>query len=172
MRQRECHAFCGCEAVFAIKNHAVATIQQDDCGTGRFVLALVHHQVAILHLNRDLDALASDGIGKCFTDVQVQCVAKFIGARDAPRFHAGREITRIVPAKTAAAKGTKKILQRFEAKEVYGFVGDLEARIRAIPDVQLVLVNIWSKEKPKPPYSLMPRAAALSEPTPKDNSAQ
>jgi hypothetical protein len=51
-------------------------------------------------------------------------------------------------------------------------LGDLEARIRAIPDVQLVLVNIWSKEKPKPPYSLMPRAAALSEPTPKHNSAQ
>jgi hypothetical protein len=51
-------------------------------------------------------------------------------------------------------------------------LGDLEARIRAIPDVQLVLVNVWSKEKPKPPYSVMPRPASISEPTPKDSSAQ
>jgi hypothetical protein len=48
----------------------------------------------------------------------------------------------------------------------------LEARIRAIPDVQLVLVNIWSKEKPKPPYSVMPQAAAVSDQAPKDSSAQ
>jgi hypothetical protein len=41
-------------------------------------------------------------------------------------------------------------------------LGDIEARMRAIADVQLVLVNIRAANGPKPPYSVMPGA----KPTP------
>ncbi len=38
-------------------------------------------------------------------------------------------------------------------------LGELETRLRGLPDVQLVLINIRSDPKAKPPYSVMPERA-------------
>ncbi len=92
------------EAVFAIKNHAVAAIEEDDSGAGRLILALVNHEIAILHVDGNFSALAANGVGKCGADIEIQDIAEFVGARNTAGLDSGRKIASIVAAETAAAQ--------------------------------------------------------------------
>ena len=53
------------------------------------IFALVNHEVAILHVERNFGAFAADGIGECLTDVKIHGIAEFVGARDAAGFDSG-----------------------------------------------------------------------------------
>ena len=90
MRERHGDAFGGSEAVFAVENHAVAAVEKNDRGTGRMIFALVDHEVLVLNFDGNFCAVAADGVEKCFADVEIERVAKFVGAGDAAGFDAGR----------------------------------------------------------------------------------
>src|SRR5882724_9178418 len=132
MRERHGDALGGSEAIFAVENHAVAAVEENDGGAGRVIFALVDHEVLVLNFDGDFGAVAADSVEKSFADVEIERVAKFIRAGDAAGFDAGGEVSRVVAAKAAAAERAEKILKSFEAEEVDGFVGDFETDLRLI----------------------------------------
>src|SRR5258708_373520 len=95
MRERHGHALGGREAVLSIENHAVAAIEQQHRRAGRMVFALVNHQVAIFHLQRNFHTFAANRVGKRLADVQVQDIAKFVGARNTPGLNARAQIASV-----------------------------------------------------------------------------
>src|SRR5579864_7995622 len=127
MRERHGHALRGSETVLAIENHAVAAIEQNDCGAGAVIFALVNHEVGVRHVDGNLRALAPHGVEESFAYVEIHGVAEFVGTRDAAGLDAGREVTRVVTAEDAAAQRAQKILQGFEAEKIDGFVSNLES---------------------------------------------
>src|SRR5215471_2170719 len=127
VREGHGHAFGGREAVFAVENHAVRTIEQDHGSAGRLILALVDHEVLVADVDGHLGAVAAHGVEQGFADVEIESVAEFIRAGDAARFDAGGEIACVVPAEAAAAERAEQIAEGFKTEEVDGFVGDFEA---------------------------------------------
>src|SRR5215475_16026847 len=90
------------------------------------------HEILVLDFDGHSGAVAADGVEKSFADVEVKRVAEFVSAGDAAGFDAGREVARVVAAETATAERAEKVLQRFEAEEIYRFVGDFEADLRLV----------------------------------------
>ena len=99
MGQRERHFLSGSEAVLAVKNHAVAAIQHQHRGAGTLILALVHAQIRVLHIERHLGALAANGGEQRFADIQVQHVAELVQLGGARGFNSGGQIASVVPPK-------------------------------------------------------------------------
>ena len=89
MCQRQGHLLGGRETVFTVKNHAVAAIQHQHRGARALVFALMHVQVAILHVERHFGALAPDRRKQRLTDVQIERVAELILLRRSRRLDAG-----------------------------------------------------------------------------------
>ena len=83
--------------------------------------------------------LRCTALNKRAADVHVERVAEFVVLRRAARFHARRQVARIVAPEAALSERGEKILQRFEAKEIERFVGDFEARfhIRSVSAAHL-----------------------------------
>ena len=129
VRERQGHALGRREAVFAVEDHAVAAIEHQHRGAGALVFALVDHQVGIVEFDGHLRAFAAHGVEERGADVQIQRVAEFVGARDAAGFDAGGQFARVVAAEAALAERAEQVLQRAEAQEVDGLVGDFEARL-------------------------------------------
>src|SRR6516165_3053253 len=129
MRESHGHALRGSEAVFTIQNHAMAAVEQDNGGAGTLVLALVHHQVAILQVDGHLGSFTPNGVGESLADVEIQRVPEFVRPRNAAGLDARGKIARIVAAKAAAAERTQQIAKGLETEEVDGLVGDLKACI-------------------------------------------
>src|SRR5580692_393011 len=96
MRKSHGDALRGSEAVFPVENHAVAAIEKDDSGAGAVVFALMYHQIGVGHLDGNFCALAADSVEQSLADIEIQRVAKFVGAGDASGFDAGGEVARIV----------------------------------------------------------------------------
>src|SRR5690349_15612577 len=86
-------------------------------------------KVGILDVQRDSEAFTLNGIRQRGGDVEVQRVAEFIGLGRSAGFNAGCQVASIMTSKTRLAKGSQKVAQRLEAKEVQTLVGDLEARL-------------------------------------------
>src|SRR5438552_7505515 len=120
MRERHGHALGGSEAVFAIENHAVAAIEKDHRGAGTVVFALMHHQVRVGHFDGNFRAFTADSVEERGTNVHVERVAEFIGARDAAGFDSGGKVAGVVAAKAAAAKRAEQVLQSLEAQKIDG----------------------------------------------------
>src|SRR5207249_2083169 len=116
------------EAVFAIENHAVAAIEKDHRGAGTVVFALMHHQVRVGHFDGNFRAFTADSVEERGTNVHVERVAEFIGARDAAGFDSGGKVAGVVAAKAAAAKRAEQVLQSLEAQKIDGLIGDFKAR--------------------------------------------
>src|SRR6266571_5354344 len=129
MGERHGHALGGREAVLAVENHAVAAIEKDDGGARALVFALVNHEVRVGHFDGYLGAFTANGVEERFANVQVQRVAEFVGARDPAGLDAGGDVPRVVAAKAAAAQRAEQILERLEAEEINGLVGDLETNL-------------------------------------------
>src|SRR5215472_17379279 len=104
MRKRHGHPLRRSETVFAVEDHAVAAIEEQHGGAGRLILALMDHEVAIVHLERNFGAFAADRVGECFADVEIERVAEFVGAGYAAGFDASGKVTGVVASKTAAAE--------------------------------------------------------------------
>src|SRR5262249_34227769 len=127
MGERHGDALGRSEAVFAVENHAMRTIEHDDGGTRGLVFALVDHEVLVADVDGDCGTVAANGVEESFADVEIKGVAEFVLAGDAASFDTGGEVASVVAAEAAAAEGTEKIAQRFEAEEVDGLVGDFKA---------------------------------------------
>src|SRR5262249_34019502 len=132
VRERHGDALRGSEAIFAVEDHAMAAIEENNRGARGLIFALVDHQVLVLDFDGDFGAVAADGVEESFTDIEIERVAKFVGPRDAAGFDTGGKVACIVAAKAAAPKRAEKILQSFEAEEVDGLVRDFEADLRLI----------------------------------------
>ena len=62
VRERERHALRRREAILAVENHAVAAIEHQHRGAGALILALVDHQVGVVHVRcGTLRAFAAHG---------------------------------------------------------------------------------------------------------------
>ena len=127
MRKSEGDAFCGSETVFAIENHTVAAVEEKYGGAGGLVFALVDHEVAVLHVERNSCAFTANGVGEGLADVEIHGVAEFVGAGSAAGLDACREVAGAVTAETAAPQRAEKIFQSLESKKIDGLVGDFEA---------------------------------------------
>ena len=126
VRQRQRDLLGGREAILAVEDHAVAAIEHQHRGAGALVLALVDVQVGVLHVERDLGALAADGGEQRLADVEVQRVAELVLLGGAGGLDAGGEVAGVVAAEARFAERAQQILQRLEAEEVERLVGDLE----------------------------------------------
>jgi hypothetical protein len=60
VRQRQRHLLGRREAILAVQDHAVAAIQHQHRGAGALIFGLVHVQVGIFQIERNLQALALD----------------------------------------------------------------------------------------------------------------
>ncbi len=129
MRQRERHFLGRREAILAVKNHAVAAIEHEHGGAGTLVFGLMNHQVRIIEFDRNFRAFAAHGVEQCPADIEIQRVAEFVGARDAARFDAGRQIARVMPPEAALSERPHQILERLESQKVDRLVRDFKARI-------------------------------------------
>ncbi len=127
-KAKERHALSRRKAVFAIQNHAVAvilsrtTVAQETLG-----LTLVHHQVSIRDVDRDLDPFAAnciESVGLYRGSAHPQLDGWQISPDSTPS-----KIARDSLCRNCCGQGTKKVAQSFEAEKVDGFVGDLEPRI-------------------------------------------
>ena len=96
----------------------------------RLVLALMHLQIAVLDVQRQVQAFALNRVRQRRGDVEVQRVAEFVGLRRAAGLDAGGLVARVVAAEVRFAQRAQQIAQRAKAEEVEPLVGDLEARLR------------------------------------------
>jgi hypothetical protein len=82
----------------------MAAIEEDHGGAGRLIFALVNHEVAVLHVDGNFSAFTADGVRQGGADIEIQDVAKLVGAGNAAGLDAGGKIASIVTAETAAAE--------------------------------------------------------------------
>ena len=52
MREGHRYALGGCEAVFAVEDHGVRAVEQDDRCAGRLIVGLMDVEVGVLDLHR------------------------------------------------------------------------------------------------------------------------
>ena len=126
MRQRHRNFLRRSEAVFAVKNHRMRTVEHQHRRARRLVLALMHLQVGVFDVERQGEPFALDRARERGGDVEIQRVAKLVGFRRAAGLDAGRQIARIMPPKTRLAERAQQVAQRLEAEKVEALVGDFE----------------------------------------------
>ncbi len=90
----------------------------------------MHLKIAVLDVERQVEAFALNRIGQRRGDVEVQRVAEFVGLRCAAGLDAGGLVARVVAAEVRFTQRAQQIAQRTEAEEVESFVGDFEAGLR------------------------------------------
>src|ERR1700751_6467643 len=93
MRKRHGNALGGSEAVFAVENHAVRTIEQHDGGARGLVFALVDHEVLVSDVDGDFGPVAADGVEESFAYVEIERVAEFVVGGGARRFRSAGDVS-------------------------------------------------------------------------------
>ena len=86
VRERHGDALCGREAVFAVEDHGVRAVEQDDRGAGGLVVGLVDVQVGVVDVQRRMlfafdggsETFASEDTGEGGGDVEVEGVAELV----------------------------------------------------------------------------------------------
>ena len=99
--QRERNAFRRGKSIFAVQDHAVATVEEEDCGAGTLVLGLSNHEVSVLDLDRDRKTLPLDGVQQRPRHIQIEGVAELIRLRGQRRLNPCRELPSIVATEIA-----------------------------------------------------------------------
>ncbi len=127
VRQRQRDFLRRREAVFAVQDHAVAAIEHQHRGAGALILGLMHVQIGVFEIERDLQPFALHGARTASALTSRFSVSPNSYCFDAAAgFDAGRQIARIVRAEAGFAQRSEQILQRLEAQKVEGLVGDLD----------------------------------------------
>ena len=137
MRWRERHgdALGGGEAVFAVEDHGVGAVEQDDGGAGGLVVGLVDVQVGVLDVegrvlfagDGGVEAFAGEDAGERGGDVEVEGVAELVEFGGAVGFDAGGFVAGVVAAEVGFAERAEEFAEGFVAEEVHALVGDFEA---------------------------------------------
>ena len=104
----------------------MAAIEHQHGGAGTLILGLVHVQVFVFEIQRQLDAFALHGAEQSLADVQIHGVAEFVLFGRAGGLDAGGQIARIVRSEARVAQRPEQILQRLEAEKIDALVGDLD----------------------------------------------
>ena len=99
------HFLCRSEAVLAIKDHAVTTVQHENRCTRAVIVGLVNHQVLIFQIEGQLESFPFDRIQKSGTDIQVQGIAKFVGSTRRVGLDPCGKLVRFMTTKAALAQG-------------------------------------------------------------------
>src|SRR6266404_4151667 len=93
-------------------------VKHDDGGAGRLVLTLMHLQVTVFNIDRQMQPFTLNGGRKRGRDVEVESVAKLIGLGGPAGFDSGGQVARVMAAKAGAAQRSQQVAQRLEAQEV------------------------------------------------------
>src|SRR5205814_1295779 len=128
MRERQRNALRRSESILAVKDHAVARVEQQDRRTGAFVFGLADHQIVVLEVEGNSETFARHGMKESRADVEIERVAEFVFLRSLIRFDTGGEVRGLVAAEAAAAERAEQVTQKAESKEVDGFVRQFESR--------------------------------------------
>ena len=99
VRERHRNFLCRGEAVFSVKNHGVRAVEHEHGRAGRLIFALMHLQVGIFDIQRELHTLALNGAGERGSDVEIERVAEFVLSRCAAGLNAGRHVAGVVTSK-------------------------------------------------------------------------
>jgi len=135
MREGHGDALGGSKAVFAVEDHRVGAVEQNDGGAGGLVVGLVDVEVGVLDVERGVlfafdggvDAFAGEDAGEGCGDVEVEGVAELVEFAGAVGFDAGGFVAGVVTAEVGFAERAEEVAEGFVAEEVHGFVGDFEA---------------------------------------------
>ncbi len=139
----------GGEAVFAVEDHGVGAVEQDDGGAGGGVVGLVDVDVGVVDVEGGV-LFAFDGGGEAFAgedggegggDVEVEGVAELVELGGAVGFDAGGFVAGVVAAEVGFAEGAEEFAESFVAEEVHAFVGDFEAGVFGGAGFALALVG-------------------------------
>ena len=79
-------------------------VQHEDGCAGRLIFALMDLEVAVLDVERQLQAFALNGVGERRSDVEVERVAELVGLGGAAGFDAGGIVARVVTAEAGLAE--------------------------------------------------------------------
>src|SRR5271157_4937764 len=90
----------------------------------------MHLEVAVLDVERQVQALALDGAGKRGGDVEIERVAEFVRLGGAAGLDSCSQVAGVVTTEARFAQRSHQIAQRAEAEEVESLVGDFKARLR------------------------------------------
>src|SRR5208283_2353361 len=90
----------------------------------------MHLQIAVLNIERQVQALALDGAGERGSDVEIERVAEFVGLGCAAGLDSRGQVAGVMAAEAGLAQRSHQIAQRAEAKKVESFVGNFKSRLR------------------------------------------
>ena len=119
-------------------------VQHEHGGAGRLVLRLVHQQVAVVDVERHLEAFAAKRGESVPLMSRFMRVAELVGLGLARGLHAGGQVARVVAAEGGLAQRAQQVAQGAEAQEVDALLGELEAhRLARRPQPPPPPVGSW-----------------------------
>src|SRR5947207_14780936 len=86
-------------------------------------------QVAVLDVQRQVQAFALDRAGEGCCDVQVQGVSEFVLTRGAAGFDSGGHIAGVMASEAGFAERSEEIAQSFITEKVQTLVSDFKSRL-------------------------------------------
>src|SRR5271157_4195591 len=90
----------------------------------------MHLKVAVLDVEREVEALALNGARERGGDVEIERVAEFVRLGCAAGLDSCSQVAGVVAAEARFAQRSHQIAQRAEAEEVESLIGDFKARLR------------------------------------------
>ena len=115
-----------CETVFAIENHRMRAIEHDHCGAGRLIIALMHVQVLVFQVQRNLEAFALNRRQQRRVHVKIDRIAEFVRFTGGFGFHACGEMQSIVAPNRTLAQTSEQIAQRFITEKIQPLLSDFK----------------------------------------------
>src|SRR5262249_2647257 len=133
VREGESDAFSRGETIFTVQNHAVAAVKQQNGCARALIFGLMNVQVRVFEIERKVQAFAFYRREQGGAHIEIQHITELVHLCSSARIDPGRQLTRVVRAKTGFAERTKQVLKSLVAEKVEGLVGHFEMYLRPIP---------------------------------------